>query len=162
MKRKRLKFIVFFGVLFIVSAFIYPSKIYVLSFKEFEPYLKQNDNYIYVINFWATWCKPCTEELPYFQEMQDKYKSQNVRVLLVSLDFPSQIESDVIPFLDKNRIEARVVLLDEPNANAWIDKVSPQWSGAIPATLIYKNNKYTFFEGKMTKEQLDKLITKYL
>ena len=162
MKRLRLKFSVIFGILFILSAFTYPSKIHVLSFEEFEPYLHMNDDYVYVINFWATWCKPCTEELPYFEEMQNKYKDKKVRVLLVSLDFPTQIESHVIPFLDKNSIKAKVILLDDPDANAWIDKVDNRWSGAIPATYVYKNSEHSFHEGKMTKDQLENQIKKYL
>jgi hypothetical protein len=46
-------------------------------------------------------------------------------------------ETRLIPFIEENKLSAEVILLHDPDANAWIDKVSPEWSGAIPATLIY-------------------------
>ena len=55
----------------------------------------------YVINFWATWCAPCVKELPYFEEVNKEFKDKNTEVILVSLDFPSQIESKLKPYLKK-------------------------------------------------------------
>ena len=67
----------------------------------------------YVINFWATWCAPCVKELPHFEEVNKELKDKNTEVILVSLDFPSQIESKLIPYLKKNQIKSRVILLDD-------------------------------------------------
>ena len=39
-----------------------------------------------IVNFWATFCIPCIEEIPYFQETVKKYKKENVTLLLVSID----------------------------------------------------------------------------
>ena len=55
----------------------------------------------YVINFWATWCAPCVKELPYFEEVNKEFKDKNTEVILVSLDFPSQIETKLKPYLKK-------------------------------------------------------------
>ena len=119
-----------------------PIKVVSLNFEELQKKYFQNKNdTTYVINFWATWCKPCVKELPYFEKIAWDYSDKNVKVLLVSLDFPDKIESQVIPFMEKNNIKSEVVLLDDPDANSWIPKVSPDWSGAIPATVIYKNEK---------------------
>jgi hypothetical protein len=54
--------------------------------------------------------------------------------------------------------------LNEPDANSWIDKVSPEWSGAIPATLIVNNykNKKVFFEQKLEYSRLVKELTDFL
>ena len=41
---------------------------------------------VVVLNFWATWCPPCIEELPSLVEMQKQLKSKGVTVLAVSLD----------------------------------------------------------------------------
>ncbi len=115
-----------------------------LSFEEFEPYLHKSNDTTYVINFWATWCKPCVEELPYFEELHRAYQNQPVRVVLVSLDFKHQIETKLLPFLEKHNVESEVVVLYAPNANAWIDKVDSRWSGAIPATVVYRNDDQLF------------------
>lgn len=118
----------------------------VYDFKTFEPLLHINNDTTYIVNFWATWCKPCVAELPYFEQLHETYKNEKVKVLLVSLDFSTQIEKKLIPFMEKRQLKSEVVVLDDPDANGWIDKVDPKWSGAIPATIIFKGDKRGFFE----------------
>ena len=137
------------------------NEIEIYNFSEIEPLLNYNDNNTYVINFWATWCAPCIKELPYFQEIHDKYGSQNLKVILVSLDFPDKFESQLKPYVKKNKLTPQVVLLDDPNENEWIPKVDESWSGALPATLIYNKDKRTFYEQSFTKESLLKEINKF-
>ena len=137
------------------------DQIEIYNFSELEPLLNYNDNNTYVINFWATWCAPCIKELPYFQEIHDKYGSQNLKVILVSLDFPDKFESQLKPYVKKNNLTPQVILLDDPNENEWIPKVDESWSGAIPATLIYNKYKRAFYEQSFTKESLFKEINKF-
>ena len=137
------------------------NEIEIYNFSEIEPLLNYNDNNTYVINFWATWCAPCIKELPYFQEIHDKYGSQNLKVILVSLDFPDKFESQLIPYVKKNNLTPQVILLDDPNENEWIPKVDESWSGALPATLIYSKDKRAFYEQSFTKESLLKEINKF-
>jgi thiol-disulfide isomerase/thioredoxin len=107
-----------------------------------------------VINFWATWCGPCVKELPAFDSLSDLH--QNYKVLLVSLDFKEDMKTKVDPFLKKNKILSECVLLDEINGNDYINKISTDWSGAIPGTL-FKNNRERFFvQKKMTLEEIKK------
>ena len=110
----------------------------------------------YVVNFWATWCKPCVAELPEFEKLHIDYKSKKVKVILVSMDFKEELTKRVKPFLQKNKYTCEVILLDEINGNDFINKISEQWSGAIPATLITKNNKmlFEFYEKKLTYDFL--------
>ncbi|MBK6838896.1 MAG: TlpA family protein disulfide reductase [Bacteroidetes bacterium] len=61
---------------------------------------KQNDT-LYVLNFWATWCKPCIEELPWFETAGKNYKDNTVKILLINLDFNSKVNNQVIPFVRK-------------------------------------------------------------
>lgn len=126
----------------------------VYDFDEFEYMLYFEDEKTYVVNFWATWCKPCIKELPYFEEMRKNYKESGVEVILVSLDFPEKLESHVIPFIQKHKLQSKVVLLDDVNSNRWIPLVSEEWSGAIPATIIYNKNQRKFYERTFTYEEL--------
>ena len=96
---------------------------------------------VYVINFWATWCKPCIEELPDFEKFNRQNKTKIVKIILVSMDFKENLKEKVIPFLKKNNYSMECVLLDEINGNDFIDKINPKWSGAIPATYFTTNNK---------------------
>jgi thiol-disulfide isomerase/thioredoxin len=132
------------------------------DFHGFEHFLHFQNDSVYVINFWATWCVPCRKELPEFEKITDQYKNEKVKVLLVSLDFASQINQSLIPFLNNNHITAEVILLNDPNSNAWIDKVDPSWSGSIPATLIYKRNNRQFFEKELDYKSLDQTIHELL
>ncbi|UOB16851.1 TlpA disulfide reductase family protein [Abyssalbus ytuae] len=132
------------------------------NFEGFSKYLNKEDNKTYVINFWATWCKPCVAELPFFEEINKNYKEKNVEVILVSLDFPKKIEKSLIPFLEKNKIKSKVVLLDDPKQNDWIPKIDNEWSGAIPATLIYNREQREFYEKSFTYDELEKQLNKFL
>lgn len=139
------------------------NKVISLNFQELEKnYLKKKNDSIYVINFWATWCKPCVKELPAFEKIAADYASKKVKILLVSLDFSDKIEGQVIPFITKNKIQSEVVLLDDADANGWIPKVSPEWSGAIPATIIYNNNTRKFYEQSFTFEELETELKTFL
>jgi len=132
------------------------------KFDEFEHHLHEKNDKIYVINFWATWCKPCVKELPYFEQIQAEYKDKNVEVILVSLDDIRKLESKVIPFIEKNELQSTVILLDDADYNSWIDKVSPKWSGAIPVTLFYNKNKREFYEQEFDYQELETIVKSFL
>ena len=139
------------------------KKVVSLNFEELEQqYLQKKNDSIYIINFWATWCKPCIKELPAFEKLASNYSDKKVKLLLVSLDFPDKLESQVIPFITKNNIQSEVVLLDDADANSWIPKVSQEWSGAIPATIIYKKDNRKFYEQSFTFEELEAELKTFL
>ena len=115
-----------------------------------------------MVNFWATWCKPCIKELPDFEKINEQYASQKVKVILVSLDFPGQMESRLIPFVEKRQIKSEVILLDDPDANGWIPKVDQEWSGAIPATLLYNKRERKFYERSFTYKEIEKELKSIL
>ena len=119
-----------------------------------EKILQKSNDTTYVVNFWATWCKPCVKELPYFERINKEYADKKVKVILASLDFPNKVQSQVVPFIKKNKLHSEIVLLDDADANSWIPKVSKEWSGAIPATVIYKNDSRAFYEKSFTYEEL--------
>ena len=132
------------------------------NFDGLEPYLNQKNDTVYVINFWATWCVPCIKELPHFEKLNQKYKNGKFKMILVSLDFPKMIESRVIPFIKNKNLQAEVVVLNDPDANSWIEKVAKEWSGAIPATIIYKNDKRKFYEQSFTEDELETEIKSFI
>jgi len=123
-----------------------PTTIPVLTFDELAPIFQVENDTTYVINFWATWCKPCVAELPYFMELHKKHEGGKFKMIFVSLDFPKQIEKKLLPFLAKNPLPGPVLVLDDPDANAWIPRVHPDWSGAIPATYVYQGKQNIFAE----------------
>ena len=139
-----------------------PESIPVVDFAAVEDLLHQDNDTAYVINFWATWCVPCRRELPYFDAVHRNYSEQKVKVILISLDFVSRIESSTLPFLRDHDITAEVILLNDPDSNSWIDKVDPSWSGALPATLIYKGEKRLFLEKEFDYKSLEDTIHEFI
>ncbi|MFQ6104468.1 MAG: peroxiredoxin family protein [Candidatus Glassbacteria bacterium] len=65
-----------------------------------------------VINFWATWCKPCIRELPHLQEIYDRYKEAGVSLLAISVDSPRSL-SKVKSFINGHNYTFTVLL--DPN-----------------------------------------------
>lgn len=128
--------------------------------------LKRIDNgsdTLYVVNFWATWCKPCVQELPDFEAFAKEHQNEKIKVLLVSLDFKEEKTKRVDPFLQKNKYTTECVLLDEVNGNDFIDKIDKRWSGAIPATFAtYNKREHVFFaERKLHPEDLKAILEEF-
>ena len=131
------------------------------NFLGLEPYLKRNNDTTYVVNFWATWCVPCVEELPHFEKLNAHYKEKKVKVGLVSIDLPKMAETKLLPFIKTHNLKSEVLLLNDPDANNWINKVDSTWSGAIPATLIYKGDKRRFYEKSFSFDELENEVKQF-
>ncbi len=149
--------------IFILTAGIFIAKaqekqVDVVSFEHFKSVLQKENDTLYLINFWATWCKPCVAELPYFEQINQEYSDKKLKVILVSLDFTDELETRLLPFLETRNIQSKVFLLNESNPNSYIDQINPQWSGAIPATLIYKGKDKFFYEQNFTYQELVSII----
>jgi thiol-disulfide isomerase/thioredoxin len=132
------------------------SQVPVIKIDALTSILEQETDTVFVINFWATWCKPCIEELPFFEEANAAFYEQKVRVLLVSLDSPKELDRLLLPFVKKKDLKTQVLLLDEQNPNVWIDKIETRWTGSLPATIIQHNRtkKREFFERQLDKQEL--------
>jgi thiol-disulfide isomerase/thioredoxin len=114
-----------------------------------------------VVNFWASYCIPCLEELKYFDSIQAKYASSNVKVIFVNLDFPQHLQSRVMPVIKREHLNAEVVLLSDQDGDNWIPEVCPDWGGALPFTkVLSQNNSQTLYhQGKFaTDKELESFI----
>ena len=119
---------------------------------------------ILIVTFWATWCKPCVEELPWFHEMARKYKHQQVTLLLVSLDFTKDYPDGIAAFAKKSGYDSEILFLDETDADHFCPQIDKSWSGVIPATLLVNNlNGYRkFWEGTLKPAELESSILQAL
>lgn len=135
---------------------VYAQKPSVYKIDDLTKRIFNSNDTTYIVNFWATWCKPCVSELPEFEKLHQGSKGKQIKVLLVSMDFKEELDKKLKNFLEKNKYTCEIVLLDEINGNDFINKISESWSGAIPATLITKNNKsqFDFIEKKVTYDFL--------
>jgi thiol-disulfide isomerase/thioredoxin len=137
------------------------EKVKVVKYDALHTYIQEEVEEIRVINFWATWCAPCIKEMPFFEALPQKWGNTPLKVLYVSMDFPEEANGKVLRFLENKGIKKEVWLLDETDFNAFIDRVDPSWSGAIPATLIIGPKKKTrkFLERELHKGDLEAVLS---
>ena len=139
--------------------FVQAQKAEIIKLPALQEIITRDEEGIKVINFWATWCAPCIKELPLFQKLHES--RSDVKVTLVSMDLDLDPNPEkVYKFIERKNITANVVILDEQNPNAWIDKIEKEWSGALPATIIIntKTGKKKFVERELHEGELEKLI----
>ena len=92
---------------------------------------------VLVINFWATWCHGCVEEFPEFVALDKEYRDKGVKIVGISLDKAADLDSKVTSFIHKSgaQFDVRVPDMDDPRP--LIDQFTPEWTGAMPVTLIF-------------------------
>jgi thiol-disulfide isomerase/thioredoxin len=150
--------IAFIAALFLISP-VFGQEAKKIKITDLEKTIAESKTPL-VINFWATFCKPCMEEIPHFQKLSKKYENAGVQVLLVSLDMKDDYPTKVNGFIQKKKLVTPVAWLDESNADYFCPRVDKDWSGAIPATLFINNKTgyRKFTEEPLTEKQLEKEI----
>ena len=135
MHKKTMKLKIF-AVVLLFHHVAFSQNISIIKFETLQQRITSNPDTVYVVNFFASWCAPCVKEIPEFLKYADENKTQKIRVIFVSLDFKKNMSESLLPLVQKLNINQTIYLLDEPDANQWIDKIDNTWSGVIPATLI--------------------------
>ena len=156
-------FLIIFSLL--ISGFLFGQDIKKVKITDLEKMIKASERPL-IIDFWATWCKPCLEEIPVLiQEVKKqnalaKTPVDSIQLVLVSLDFQEMFPIGISDLVKKRKFKATFMWLDETNADYFCPKIDPKWSGAIPATLfVNKQTGYrNFFEEKLSEEKLKQEI----
>ncbi|KQR67688.1 TlpA disulfide reductase family protein [Pedobacter sp. Leaf176] len=145
---------IFFIICLSLITYSANAQVKLLTLDELDKRIARGKDTTYVINFWATWCSPCVAELPNFEKLRLANLETPVKILLVSLDFKSKLEKEVIPFVKQNNIKAEVLLLNERDQQRYIERIDKKWSGAIPATLFVNKKIRRFYEKEFTESEL--------
>ena len=155
--------VIFVTVLLLKTIPAKSQSVPIVKFAQLKQLVDRPNDTVYVVNFWATWCAPCVKELPQFEALRQQYANKKLNVLLVSLDDRKTVTTKVNPFIRNRKIRSRVVLLDESDLNTWVDKLAPEWSGALPMTLILNRQRNVRkFIGKPVKAgELESIINQY-
>lgn len=146
-----------------LSAPTFAQHVALVKFPALHQRLAQPTDTTYVVNFWATWCAPCVKELPGFEQVRAANAGKKVKVLLVSMDYASQLDKKVKPFVKQRGLKSEVLLLNEPDPNTWMDKLDAKWSGALPFTLIVNNKtkQRATFEQELSLAELTAVLQKF-
>ncbi len=121
--------------------------------------IEKSEDEVFVINFWATFCVPCIEEIPHLIKYSKLYKKDKVTLYLVSLDF-SENYTKIKKFVTGKKYDANIRWLNETDADYFCPIIDKSWSGAIPATLIVnkKSGYRKFYEKKLSAPEIEHAI----
>jgi len=109
---------------------------------------------VLVVNFWASWCPPCVEEMPTLDLLQKDFLQQNVLFVGIGIDSPSNIRE----FL-KNTPVLYPIVIGGLEGSA-LSKQMGNTSGALPYTLIINSKGKAVYSklGKISEDELRKAI----
>jgi thiol-disulfide isomerase/thioredoxin len=153
-----LKSVFVFGLFITLTSESFCQRAPVVKFEKIEGLLSTKNSKVQVVNFWATWCAPCVKELPYFEKINSEADSQ---VTLISLDLTiDESPEKVYKFIERKKIMSKVLILDEADANYWIEKIDKGWSGSLPATLVVNTitGKRKFIDHELRDGELEDMI----
>lgn len=157
----KLKPVVLIVVLLFFILPAYTQHIKKWEYADLEQYINQSKTPL-VINFWATFCKPCIEEVPYFQKLVKQFQHKKIKLVLASLDFPENYPEKIEAFARKNGFTADIIWIDEEDPGQFCPKVDAKWNGVLPATLFInkKNNYRNFLPQQITEKELQAELEK--
>jgi thiol-disulfide isomerase/thioredoxin len=118
---------------------------------------------VVVLNFWATWCRPCREEFPHLVRLHRELADRGLTVMVVSMD-EEEDAAAAAAFLQKQGADFPSYIRGFEDFGRFVDAVDPQWSGALPSTFIFRRDGelYQRYVGEVTWEQLVAAVTPLL
>ncbi len=134
-----------------------PEQLTAFSLKDTDGVARNSSEWaskILIVNYWATWCPPCLEEMPTLVDFQTQYSPKNIQVVGIAVDNLEQVKD----FMDTYGINFPV-LIGGDDAIQLSQKMGNRIS-ALPFTAIFDQNGKTIYAqpGKITHESLEKVI----
>jgi thiol-disulfide isomerase/thioredoxin len=146
----------------LVSAAV-PNKLLPVDEAGYTKTLAARKGKVVLVNFWATWCEPCRQEMPALAKMAAALKAQGFELVTISADEPED-EKDAVAFLVKAQIQEPAYLKKVKNDDAFITQIDPKWSGALPALILYDRTgkKVKTWVGETDLKELEAAVKKLL
>lgn len=134
----------------------------VIDLEALKAVLKRDASRPLLVNFWATWCDPCREEFPDLVKIDADYRGKELDFIIVSLDDLAELKTEVPKFLRVMKAKMPSYLLNVSDPEPAIKYVDPQWSGALPGTILYNAKGEVVFKhfGRVNADELRAAIDK--
>jgi len=102
--------------------------------------LRKNDSgKLRLVNFWATWCAPCVQEMPEIQNMLRMYGHRAFEVETVSINYPDE-KAGALKALEKLHATSHNLILGSTDIYTLLAAFDPDWNAAVPYTMLIKPN----------------------
>lgn len=96
---------------------------------------KNGTGKVLLVDFWATWCGPCTAEFPEFQKMYRMYRKRAFDMVTVSVNFPDESKG-VLKFLNQQHASTKNLIFATNETYDQMAAFDPQWNAAVPYTVL--------------------------
>jgi thiol-disulfide isomerase/thioredoxin len=123
-----------------------------------------NKGKVILFNYWASWCKPCTEEFPDIMKIYKEYKDKDFKLVFVSLDFGDDLSTQTKKFLKKMNVDFTTYYNGFAKDEDLINYMDKNWEGSIPGTFIYDKSgklKKTLI-GKTDYKEFKEAVNEYI
>ena len=121
--------------------------------------LKNNSDKLRLINVWATWCGPCTQEFPEFITINRMYRDRDFEFISISADELSK-KPRVLKFLQKQAASSKNYIFNQDDKYKLIEAIDPRWQGALPYTILVEPGGKIVYskQGPIDAAELKKII----
>ncbi len=150
---------------FFALSFLQAQKVVKWKVKKLEHFISKAQDKILIVNFWATYCIPCLQEIPGLLHVMDTMSS-SATLRFVSIDPKDSFPSAISHFAVKQNIKSRMIWMNVKPTTYFFPKIHHDWHGAIPSTLFinFATGYRKLVEGKMSEEEflgeIEKTISK--
>jgi thiol-disulfide isomerase/thioredoxin len=135
-----------------------------VSLEQLMDRMKADSGNVLLLNVWASWCKPCRDEMPALVKLQKTYYGKGFRLIMIAIDDLEIMDTIIKPILKKNSVSFPTYILSGTPDEVFIEKMHPEWSGALPASFIY-GREGTLIEmmmGGKSYQQFERVVSKLL
>ncbi len=137
----------------------HPVTLQPASADQFKALRKNDSGKLRLVNFWATWCAPCVQEMPEIQTMLRMYGHRAFEVTTVSINYPDE-KPAALAALTKLHATSRNLILGATDIYTLLAAFDPDWNAAVPYTMLIKPNGEVVYknQGPINPLELRRII----